>query len=382
MGIPGQTRRDITDEVFARAVEQAKQTKPLSWKVEASRILGIVPSAVRQRLEKRPELNHAPVFPHPAGQAVKGVSTLYDADGVIKAQWVKSDATKRTPDEWAQHVRDALADVSPLKPIPAKRGSNGDLLTVYPIGDHHTAMYAWAEEAGADYDLKIAERLLVSAATHLVAQAPASKHALVINVGDFLHVDNLRNETSRSGNALDVDTRYAAMIRAAVKMLRAVIEQALTRHQFVTVVNAVGNHDDVGALWLSLALGQFYERNPRVTVVQQPGKFYYYRHGKVLIGVTHGDTVKLDHLGGVMAADRPEDWGATQHRYWITGHIHQRRTIELPGVMVESFRTLAARDAWASAAGYRSGRDMMNVVFHANHGEVARNRFDVSMCDA
>lgn len=35
-----------------------------------------------------------------------------------------------------------------------------------------------------------------------------------------------------------------------------------------------------------------------------------------------------------------------------------------PGCVVESFRTLAAPDAYASGAGYRSGRDMKLDVIH------------------
>lgn len=215
--------------------------------------------------------------------------------------------------------------------------------------------------------------------SHLVEIAPQSETAVIANVGDFFHVDQHRPETTRSHNSLDVDTRYAAMIHAGVLMLRTCIDRALEKHKRVRVINACGNHDDVGALWLSLALSLLYEKNPRISIETSPAKFSYHQHGKVLLGVTHGDTAKLDKLAGVMAADQPALWGATQHRYWITGHIHQRKVLEQPGCLVESFRTLAAKDAWSAAAGYRSGRDMTALVFHAEHGEVARHRFDVSM---
>jgi hypothetical protein len=80
-----------------------------------------------------------------------------------------------------------------------------------------------------------------------------------------------------------------------------------------------------------------------------------------------------------MAADRAEDWGQTKHRYWYTGHVHNQTVTELPGVVCESFRTLAARDAWASGAGYRAGRDMRAIVLDREHGEVERHRVDVGM---
>jgi len=348
-------------------------------KVHAAAALGISRGTLEARL-RAAALEGLKPAPR---QSVHGTSTLYDGDGQVKLQWVKAHAGARSPEEWAEHVREAFVDTEPVRRVAGPKARlNRDLLTVYPIGDHHVAMYAWREETGADYDVKTAERILIAAARHLVELAPASETALIVNVGDFFHVDNLKNQTSRSGHVLDVDTRYAAMIRAGVRMMRAIIECALEKHRRVRVVNAIGNHDDIGALWLSLALAQFYEANPRVTIDQSPAKFYYHRHGKVLLGITHGDTGKPERLAPVMAADRPEAWGETRHRYWLTGHVHSRKVLEFPGVMWETFRTLAPSDAWAAAAGYRSGRDMTSIVFHVDHGELARHRFDVSMLGA
>jgi hypothetical protein len=49
---------------------------------------------------------------------------------------------------------------------------------------------------------------------------------------------------------------------------------------------------------------------------------------------------------------------------------------ELPGLLCESFRTLAARDAYATGAGYRAGRDMRLIVHHREDGEIERYRCD------
>jgi hypothetical protein len=98
-----------------------------------------------------------------------------------------------------------------------------------------------------------------------------------------------------------------------------------------------------------------------------------------MLCVTHGDTIKPKDLPSVMAADQPAMWGRTEHRYGIMGHIHKDTVTEFPGCKTESFRTLAARDAWASAQAYRSGRDMKSIVYHSEHGEIARHTFNVSM---
>ena len=101
--------------------------------------------------------------------------------------------------------------------------------------------------------------------------------------------------------------------------------------------------------------------------------------GKVLIGSTHGDMAKPANLPLIMAADKQKEWGSSDFRYWYVGHVHHKDIKEHPGCIVESCRTLAGRDAWHTAMGYRAGRDMQLIVHHRNFGETVRIRCDVSM---
>jgi len=78
-----------------------------------------------------------------------------------------------------------------------------------------------------------------------------------------------------------------------------------------------------------------------------------------------------------MAADEPEAWGRTKYHYWLTGHIHHLTRKEYPGCIVESFRTMAARDYFAQHGGYRSGRSMEAMVLHREFGEFARYTVDI-----
>lgn len=318
----------------------------------------------------------------PEGFEVWGTSTLYDAGGKVSAQWVKTRQQKEMLLKMAlEQVESVFSDPKYRVPTidPRKGAVTTDLMTVYPMGDPHIGMYSWAEETGEDFDLNIAEENLISAMSRLIDCGPESETCLIANVGDFYHSDNMYNRTSRSGNSLDVDTRWAKVLHIGVRAMRACIELALQKHRSVHVINEIGNHDDHTAQVLTLALNLAYEQNPRVTFDLSPMKFHYHRFGKVLVGVTHGDTVKPEKLGELMASDQPQEWGETKHRYWYTGHIHSRKVYDLPGVMVESFRTLAAKDAWTHGAGYRSGRDMYAIVQHAEFGEVERHRVDVSM---
>ncbi|RPI19663.1 MAG: oxidoreductase, partial [Acidobacteriales bacterium] len=353
-------------------------------RARAAKELGLGSRAVHFRIESmRARGTTVPESSYDGrAEGTAGTSTLYDADGKVKLQWVKDKPGALSPEKIAEAIREALAEVPKYKALAAPSHTSKDLLTVYPIGDHHTGMYAWGEEVGADYDLKIAERLLVSAINHLVEIAPSSEEAVIVDVGDFTHYDTIRTETVRSHNTLDADSRYHAMIRVTLRLLVACVDSALTKHKRVTIICAPGNHNDMGAAWMIESLALYYSREKRVRVMAQAGKFFYYEFGKVLLGVTHGDTGRPEKLAGVMAADRPEEWGRTQHRHWLTGHVHNKSQLELAGVTWETFRTLAPVDAWAHAAGYRSGRDMQALVYHRKYGEVARHRFDVAMMEA
>ena len=245
--------------------------------------------------------------------------------------------------------------------------------------DPHLGLYTWGEETGEDFDLKTGEANLCESIKRLVACSPKSETCILLNLGDFFHSDTMDNRTSRSGHALDVDTRWSKVLRAGVRAMMTCIEAAAKKHQRVIVKNLIGNHDDHTSQMLGLALALFYEGNDRIEVHDDPRKFWFYRFHNVLIGAAHGDTTKPAQLPGIMATDRAEDWGETKHRYFYTGHIHTQNVAEYPGCIWESFKTLAAKDSWTSSKGYRSGRDGMCIVHHKDHGEVERHRVDVAM---
>jgi len=312
-------------------------------------------------------------YPLPEGQVVTGTSTLQRSPAG-NLQWVKTKTDSAAQLALMKEAIDALVKDVPRATVREKANvGNSDLLAVYPLGDPHIGMMSWGEETGEDWDLKIAEAKMLSVFDRLVNTAPPCKEAVIVNLGDFFHADNMEAVTQRSGHKLDVDGRYAKMVRVGMRIMRRMIESALSLHEKVTVINSVGNHDDTGALFMNVALANIYENEPRVFIDQSPAPFHYFRFGKVLIGAHHGHTCKAPQLPGVMAADRAKDWGDTEFRYWLTGHIHHDSMKEYPGVKVESFRTLAAKDAYSSWGGYRAGQDSKCLIMHRDFGEIERH---------
>ena len=321
--------------------------------------------------------------PVPDGFVVSGVSTYYNDEGKPTGQWVKS---RLTADDRLKALQEAIADsvaeykglAKPAKQLKQKQDGSNYMVAI-PIGDPHIGMYAWSEEAGEDFDTDIARNDLLNASRNLFNASPDADRCLIANLGDFFHSDNQSNRTARSGAALDVDTRWARVLKLGCMVMVDMIHLALKKYPQVEVINAIGNHDDHSAVMLSAFLSAYFSDEPRVTVQPTTAKFHYVKFGKCLIGVTHGDTIKHNDLGELMATDKAEDWGSTEHRMWFVGHIHHSRKTELRGCTVESFRTLAAKDAWHAAKGYRSGRDMNAIVLHKDYGEVARYRCDIRM---
>lgn len=314
---------------------------------------------------------------HPVadGQQLKGASTLYK-NGEVVLQWVKS---KADPDRIRAMIDElcesAVKDLPRLRSKPVVRGAQyaTGQMTCYPIGDAHIGMAAWAEECGEDWDLEIARTVQCQAMDDLVQRMPRTEKATIINLGDWHHADNMEGVTSRSGNSLDMAGRYAKMVDVGIVVMRQCIESALGKHKTVHVINQIGNHDDTGAIWLARVIAHMYAGDKRVTVETSPSVFNYFSFGSTLVGIHHGHTTKAVNLPGVMATDRPLEWGHAKHRYWWCGHVHHQKVQEFPGVIVESFNTLAAKDAYAAEHGYRAQRNMKGIVLDAELGEIERH---------
>lgn len=330
--------------------------------------------AVRSRPDVEPQDD-----PTPPGHLVQGVSTLLDADGVVRQQWVK---TKRAAVDgweafWAAATERARA-IEPLALVQDPDYTHEELCAIYPLGDPHIGMLSWHSETGRDFDLHLATEQLEAVVDALVSRAPAARIAYLVNVGDFFHADTDAQVTPKSGHKLDVDSRKAKVARMGFAVMRRLVQRLLERHAEVRVINARGNHDPEMSLMLSLWLEATFCQEPRVKVLPAENPYQYFTFGSSLLGVHHGDGAKPDALPQIMATDMPQAWGAARYRYWLTGHIHHQTRKEHPGCVVESFRTLAAQDYWHHQKGYRSGRSLDCIVLHKEWGEFARLTVDLA----
>ncbi len=316
------------------------------------------------------------VWEIPTGYIIKGESVLLDPEGKLLTRWVK------TREGEAGQLQDALLAAfagweGKASLVPAPEFINAEILTVYPLPDLHFGMFSWGKETGQDYDIKIAREIALASVAALVSQSRPSKRAVLLGVGDYFHQNDQKNVTPRSGHRLDVDGRWSKVYQAGAELLLEMVNLLLEKHDIVEVVMLPGNHDEDAATTLRVALSLFYRSNPRIEVYSEPGLAWYSRFGQTLLGAHHGHTMKPVQMAMMLATDRAVDWGQTLFRHFFFGHIHHETANEIGPVRVESFQTPASRDANAHQSGYRSGRSLSAITFHADHGEIGRHRVNI-----
>jgi hypothetical protein len=175
---------------------------------------------------------------------------------------------------------------------------------------------------------------------------------------------------------LDVDGRYQKGLLVASRLMVRTADAALRHHKRVTIRILPGNHDEHSSVAIAYFLLAWYRNEPRVTVDVDPSLFFWFRFGQVLIGATHGHTVKIAQMPGIMAHRRAADWGATKFRVVHGFHLHHSAKIatEGNGVICEIHQAPIPQDSWHFGSGFLSGRSLQAITYHRDYGEISRVR--------
>ncbi|MFN6265114.1 MAG: winged helix-turn-helix domain-containing protein [Alphaproteobacteria bacterium] len=295
-------------------------------------------------------------------------------DGVERV-WERQHPADEKAAALLDAIRESTAELPRLAPLPAPAGTLSHLLNLYVFTDYHLGMRAWAEEGGADWNLEIAEALIIRAFEHMVAAAPAARVGLIGQLGDFLHFDSLIPVTPTSRHVVDSAGHYKQMVKAAIRIMRRIIDFALHRHEAVVVVCCEGNHDIVGGgIWLPEAIRPYYENDPRVSFIESATPYYAYEWGATMLAFHHGHLKKLETLPLVFAERYPEIWGRTKKRYAHAGHYHHEvDKKDVGGMRVTQHPTLAPNDSHSARGGYPANQQTAVVTYHERFGKVGEN---------
>jgi len=203
----------------------------------------------------------------------------------------------------------------------------------------------------------------------MLRRAPPAGTAVVCFLGDTMEYDGLLPVTAESGHVLNVDGRFAEMVRATYRVQRHVIDRALETHDRVVFVDAEGNHDRAATIQRREMWKTVYERESRFQVIESDLPFYAYEFGRVGLFWHHQDKVDGVRLVLTFADEFPEMWGRTRYRFGHVGHLHPRRDAEERGMDIRQHPTLAGRSAYEARNGMRSMRRARVYTYHRDLGE-------------
>lgn len=308
------------------------------------------------------------------GLTLKGKTTWTNGEGRITAEvhMERADAAAQ------RAVFDAAVaafkeEIPRMAALTAPIHSVADLLNQYTVTDSHFGMLSWREETGSDYDLRIAEELLLDWFSAAIAASPDAHTGLFAQLGDLMHHDALESVTPAHRHVLDADSRLQKVIRIVIRTMRRIIDMLLHKHQRVHIVMASGNHDPASSAWLREMLAAMYENEPRISVDNSPSLYYAYEWGRTGLFYHHGHKRDIANVDRTLAGLFRELFGRSLFSYAHIGHKHSDEGKKGDLMYVERHETLAAPDAHNAGGGWLSGRSAKVINYHKLYGETWRS---------
>lgn len=310
----------------------------------------------------------------------KSSSTLYDANGNVKLQWVKTDSKESAI---AETIKSAMEEfynfAKPVSiPVVPRPIVENKLLAQYTITDYHLGMFAdmFETHEGKPWNTDIATAKLAEVVDRMVNAAPYTERAVINILGDFLHYDSEKPITPAHGHVLSADARPGKLIRLAIKLINHAVMKVLEKAENVTLIISQGNHDPISSLWLQNCFAFMYSEEENVEVVVNSTPWIAYEWGNTLLAYHHGHRIKkLSDIAIKIPNLFPVEWGATTYRYCHVGHHHHQHIEEVGGIIIERHQTLAPNDDYASGMGLTSQRGANLIIYSQDHGEVSRMTF-------
>lgn len=351
----------------------------------AARALGVAKSSVNEAIatykREAARRGHAPGHfdDGVAPGFVMGKVTIQRGPGGVERVWERQSPDAEATASLIREGVAAFMETPIIVPAFACPDPSYDVVPWIQIGDAHIGMLAHEAEAGADFNVQIAEREMCAAFRLLIDQIEPCERIVVNDLGDRDHIENTEKLTARSRVPLDAE-RPRLMIRTSSKVMRFVIDLALTKARNVDVIINQGNHSRFGDLYMNELLTVAYAPSGRVNVIDNESVFIGYRMGKTLVMTHHSDRCPVERLAGVMMSDFKQDFSETTFHYIDIGHIHHKTVAkERDGIVIESWNTLARGDKWHKESGYRA-RQSMSLVFRSRtYGDIGRRTVPIQM---
>ena len=265
----------------------------------------------------------------------------------------------------------AINSLEGWKPVDCDyKHEGGEVMAVLSLFDQHFGKLAWKEETNSDYDLKIAADLFNKAGYRLLQKVKGfGIEKIVFPLGsDFLHIDNAQNTTT-GGTQQDVDSRLFKIYAMAKKCVIQLVHECL-KIAPVEVVYVPGNHDYTVAWYLTDTIDSWFRECEEVTVCQSPQSRKYLEYGVNLIGLCHGDAVKMERLALLIMDENKANLADKLFLEWLTGHYHKKGEKmfhagdSFGSVVIKSIPSLCGTDAWHFLHGFVNSRRAAEIMLY------------------
>ena len=175
--------------------------------------LGVNRSTVRstiRAIEAKGESSYLSPAVQPDHLKMTKTTVQYGPQGEVLNEWRRMSPEAQALEEIVEGLCEKVRGKGKAPPRKTKTKPDGeDILFEVCVYDSHIGMYADKEETlDEDYDCKIACERTIDVVAGLCARANKPKKGLLVFGGDIAHLDSFSNSTAKSGNVLDVDTRY------------------------------------------------------------------------------------------------------------------------------------------------------------------------------
>ena len=276
------------------------------------------------------------------------------------------------------NITKLIESYSPTYLDVPKDFDNNHLLVINPA-DIHIGKYASEFETGSGYDCETAVNRVLEGIQGLIDKSAGFgiEKVLFCIGNDILHIDNVYNQTT-SGTPQDVDGKWWEHFEIALMLYVKCIEM-LRQVAPVDVLHSMSNHDYQSGFHLAHALKSWFRKADDINFDISVAHRKYYKYGKNLIGLEHGDGAKIDKLPLLMAQEQPLLWSETKYRYFYLHHIHHKvkhkwlDAKDFIGVTVEYLRSPSGTDSWHSRKGFTGVPKAVEGFLHEkNSGQVAR----------
>ncbi len=193
---------------------------------------------------------------------------------------------------------------------------------------------------------------------------------LFVAGNDILHTDNTRRTTT-AGTPQDTDGMWYDNFIMAKNLYIDLLEKLLSFADVEVVYNP-SNHDLTHGFFLMQLIEAHFANstiNFNVNLLHRKA----FKYGNNLIGTTHGDGAKIEHLPLLLATEFPILWSETKHRYIYSHHIHHKTSKDFIGVTFETLRSPSGSDSWHYKNGYTGvPKAVEGYIHHKEFGQIAR----------